>query len=193
MPGDPVWVLFRWLHFLAGITWIGLLYYLNVINVRMMPSLDAGVRPAVITANLRRVMAWFRHAAWFTVLAGLVLIYLGYWSRGDFATTDSAKTILMGGLLGIIMAVNVWVLIWPNQKKIIEAARTGQAADPTWARIGLYASRTNFTLSFPMLFFMTAARHYPLDWLGIIVVGLILAGVGALVWMTVQKWATARF
>jgi uncharacterized membrane protein len=193
MPGDPVWVLFRWLHFLAGITWIGLLYYLNLINVRMMPSLDAAVRPAVITANLRRVMAWFRHAAWFTVLAGLVLIYLGYWSRGDIVTSDSAKTILTGGLLGIIMAFNVWVLIWPNQKKIIEAARTGQTADPSWGRIALYASRTNFTLSFPMLFFMTAARHYPLDWPGIIVVGLILAGLAVVVWMTVQKWAAARF
>ena len=84
MSGDPWFLIFRWLHFLAGITWIGLLFYLNLINVRMMPSLEAGARPAVIGANLRRVMAWFRHSAWVTVLAGLVLIYLMYWQRGDF-------------------------------------------------------------------------------------------------------------
>ena len=78
MPGEPIWIIFRWLHLLAGITWIGLLYYLNNINVRMMASLEPSTRPLVIQANLRRVMAWFRHSAWVTVLMGLVLLYLGY-------------------------------------------------------------------------------------------------------------------
>src|SRR5262245_37070902 len=112
MPGEPVWIIFRWLHFLAGITWIGLLYYLHLINVRMMASLDPSIRPAVIQANLRRVMAWFRHAAWVTVLAGLVMIWLRYWQRGDVIDSNPAKTIFMGALLGIIMAINVWTLIW---------------------------------------------------------------------------------
>jgi uncharacterized membrane protein len=193
MPGDPVAIIFRWFHFLAGITWIGLLYYLNFVNVRMMASLEAGTRPAVIQANLRRVMAWFRHAAWLTVLVGIVLLYLIYWQRGDFVTSDPAKTIHTGALLGIIMALNVWIFIWPNQKKIIAAAQAGTPADPSWGRTALYASRTNFTLSFPMLFFMGAAQHYPMGWVEILVVGVIAAIIGLVVVLTIQKWAPARF
>lgn len=186
-------VILRWLHFLIGILWIGLLYYLNLINVRMMPSLEAGVRPAVIQANLRRVMAWFRHAAWLTVVIGLILAYVLYWQDGDLFNTDKDKTIFMGGLLGIIMALNVWFIIWPNQRRIIGAAQAGQAANPVWGRNGLYASRTNFTLSFPMLLYMAGATHYPMDWPAIIITGLITAGIAALVWLTVQKWGIARF
>jgi uncharacterized membrane protein len=193
MPGDPTLIIFRWIHFLAGITWIGLLFYLNLINVRMMPSLEAPMRPALIQANLRRVMAWFRHAAWVTVLAGLALIWLSYWQRGDIVTSDPAKTIFTGGLLGLIMAFNVWVLIWPNQRRIIQAAQAGQPPDPAWGRVALYASRTNFTLAFPMLFFMGSAAHYPMDWALIIVVGLIAAAIGAAVVFSVQKWYPARF
>jgi len=196
MP-DPTQVIFRWLHFLSGITWIGLLFYLNLVNVRMMPALEAGVRPAVIGANLRRVMAWFRHAAWATVLVGLVLWWLmGYGGIDPMSSGESAnkaKTILMGGLLGIIMALNVWFIIWPNQKKIIAAAQAGQPPDPSWGRIALYASRTNFTLSFPMLFFMAGATHYPMDWPLVIVLGFVTAGIGALVWLSVQKWAATSF
>jgi uncharacterized membrane protein len=190
---DLLPLLLRWLHFLFGITWIGLLFYLNLVNVRMMPSLDAGVRPAVIQANLRRVMAWFRHTAWLTVLMGLLLGYLLYWQNGHFADTNQAKTILVGGLLGIIMMLNVWALIWPNQKKIIAAAQAGQTADPSWGRIALYASRTNFALSFPMLLFMAGATHAPMDWPMILISGLIAAAIGLIVLFTVQKWAAPSF
>src|SRR5438309_3898929 len=112
-------ILFRWIHFLAGITWIGLLYFLNLVNVRFVPNLDATIRPTVVPVLLVRVLAWFRHSAWVTVLAGLVLIYSLYWQRGDIVTTDNAKTIFIGMILGALMLFNVWVLIWPNQKKII--------------------------------------------------------------------------
>jgi uncharacterized membrane protein len=192
MP-DPVHALLRWSHFLAGITWIGLLYYLNLVNVRMMASLDAGVRPAVIQANLRRVMAWFRHAAWVTVLFGLLLAYWLYWRQGNIISTDSAKTILIGGLLGLIMVINVWTFIWPNQRKIIAAAQAGQPPDPSWGRIGLYASRANFIMSFPMLFFMGGASHFPMDWPLIVVLGIVAAVIGFLVVFTVQKWAAPSF
>jgi uncharacterized membrane protein len=186
-------IVLRWLHFLAGITWIGLLYFLNLVNVRFAASLDASIRPTVIPPLLSRVLAWFRHSAWVTALVGLFMIYLLYWSRGDFATTDNAKTILMGGLLGLLMAANVWVFIWPNQKKIIAAMRAGQAANPSWGRTALYASRANFTMSFPMLLFMGSASHFPMDWLGIIVFGVIAAIIGLLVWNTVQRWAAPSF
>jgi len=188
------WLLiFRWFHFLFGITWIGLLYFLNLVNVRFAASLDASVRPQVMPNLLVRVLAWFRHTAWAKVLMGLILISLLYWSRGDFATTDNAKTILIGGLLGIVMALNVWVLIWPNQKKIIGAMRAGQAPDPSWGRTALYASRANFTMSFPMLLFMGAASHYPMDWAGIVIFGIIAAVIGALVWNVVQRWMATTF
>ncbi|MSQ23464.1 MAG: hypothetical protein EXR58_02775 [Chloroflexi bacterium] len=194
MTGDYVLLmLFRWFHFLAGITWIGLLYFLNLINVRFSPSLDAAIRPQVMPQLLSRVLAWFRHSAWVTVVAGFVLIYLSYWNHGDVVTTNSAKTILMGSILGTLMALNVWVFIWPNQKKIINAMRTGTAADPAWGRVALYVSRTNFTLSFPMLFFMGGASHFPLDWAGIVICGVLASVIGLLVWNTVQRWAPSKF
>jgi hypothetical protein len=159
----------------------------------MMASLDAGVRPALIQANVRRVMAWFRHAAWLTVLIGLILAYMLYWSNGDFITSNKRKTILTGGLLGIIMMLNVWVFIWPNQKKIIAAAAAGQPPDPAWGRVALYASRANFTMSFPMLLFMGGATHAPMDWAMILVTGVIAAAIGFVVVLTIQKWMAPSF
>ena len=138
-------------------------------------------------------MAWFRHAAWVTVLIGLLLYGVLYLQTGHFIDTNAAKTISMGGLLGIIMMLNVWVFIWPNQKKIIAAMRAGQAADPSWGRTALYASRANFTMSFPMLLFMGSASHFPMDWAGIVVFGVIAAIIGFLVWNTVQRWAAPSF
>ena len=188
-----VLILFRWFHFLAGITWIGLLYYLNLVQVRFVPSLDAAIRPQVVPHVLARVMAWFRHSAWVTVLAGFVLIYMSYWQRGDVVTSNNAKTIFTGMLLGSIMVFNVWVLIWPNQKKIIAAMRAATAPDPSWGRIALYTSRTNFTLSFPMLFFMASASHFPMDWAAIVVSGLIAAALGLFVWNSVQRQWPSKF
>ncbi|MBM2811360.1 MAG: hypothetical protein HW416_2119 [Chloroflexi bacterium] len=193
MP-EPWGLLFRWLHFIFGITWIGMLYYLNLVNVRMMPSLDAADRPKVIGANLRRVMAWFRHTAWLTVLVGLVLIVMLYPpDRMGPTNANAYYTIYTGSLLGLIMAFNVWVFIWPRQKKIIAAAAAGEPADPAWGRIALYFSRANFTMSFPMLFFMGTANRGGLDWLGIIVTGVVLSALGLVAVFTVQKWWAPKF
>jgi uncharacterized membrane protein len=193
MYGDPIHMMLRWFHFLAGITWIGFLYYLNLVNVRMMPSLDASVRPAVIGANLARVMAWFRHSAWVTVLVGILLYYWIYLRANVGMRDPKFITISLGGLLGIIMVFNVWVLIWPNQKKIIAAANAGQPPDPAWGRVALYTSRTNFTLSFPMLLYMGAASHFPMDFTPALLTGIIAGVIGAMVVFTVQKWAPAKF
>ncbi|MGH2489551.1 MAG: urate hydroxylase PuuD, partial [Candidatus Limnocylindria bacterium] len=91
------------------------------------------------------------------------------------------------------MLFNVWVFIWPSQRRILAAMASGQAPDPAWARTALYASRTNFALSFPMLFFMAGSSHYAVDWTGVIVVGVLLAALGAGVVLTVQKYWAARF
>ncbi len=192
MPAEVLFVV-RWIHFLAGIAWIGLLYFFNLVNSRAMATIDATARPHVTTTLLPRALAWFRHSAWVTVLAGLILIYGLYWQNGDFVTSNGAKTIFSGMVLGLIMLFNVWVLIWPNQKKIIETTRAAGKPDPNWAKTALYASRTNFTLSFPMLLFMAGSSHYQMDWPQIVVVGVIAAALGFGVVYSVQKWWAARF
>jgi uncharacterized membrane protein len=183
----------RWVHFVAGITWIGLLYWFNLVNVPFQRVLDAALKPQVNPPLFTRALAWFRHSAWVTVLAGLLLIYGRYWSKGDIVSSNSAKTILVGALLGIAMLVNVWAVIWPNQRRVFAAMAAGEMPEPAWARDALYASRANFSMSFPMLAFMAGASHYPLDWAGIVIVGLLLAALGLAVVLSVQKWMVERF
>lgn len=186
-------IVVRWIHFVAGITWIGLLYFFNFVNVRSMATLDASARPHVVTTQLPRALWWFRHSAWVTVLAGLVLIYGLYWSGGNVFDTPSARTIFVGMLLGLVMLANVWGFIWPNQRRIIAAARSGTAPDPSWGRTALLASRTNVTLSFPMLYFMASSSHNPLDDTGIAIALVVLGALGFATVMAVQKWWAARF
>lgn len=192
MPSE-VLVVVRWIHFVAGITWIGLLYWFNLVNVRTMATIDPSARPHITTTMFPRALAWFRHSAWVTVLAGLVLIYGLYWSSGDVVGSNGAKTIFTGMTLGILMLINVWGVIWPNQRRNIAAVRAGAKPDPIWLRNTLYASRANVTMSFPMLFFMASSSHNPLDWPAIGVVLVVLGALGFGFVMTVQKWWAARF
>lgn len=192
MPVE-VLIVVRWIHFVAGITWIGLLYWFNLVNVRTMATIDQAARPHLVTTLLPRALAWFRHSAWVTVLAGLVLVYGLYWSSGDIVGSNGAKTIFVGMLLGLAMLGNVWFAIWPNQKRIIETTRAGGKPDPGWGRTALYASRANVTMSFPMLFFMASSSHYPLDWGNILIALVVLGAIGFGTVMTVQKWWAARF
>lgn len=151
----------RWVHFLAGITWIGLLYFFNLINAAFLKSLDGPTKNIVIPKLMPAALNWFRHGATVTVLAGLILYFYLY-SKGG----TGAIALGIGGLLGIIMMGNVHGIIWPNQKKIIAAvektAKDGTPAPPemaAWGRTALLASRVNFLLSIPMLFFMGAGSH----------------------------------
>jgi uncharacterized membrane protein len=183
----------RWVHFVAGITWIGLLYWFSLVNVPLQRVLDPAVKAQVNPPLIRRALAWFRWSAVVTVVAGLLLIYGLYWQDGDPFGSNTEKTIFAGGLLGIVMLVNVWAIIWPNQKRVLAAMAAGEPPDPAWPSRALLASRVNFALSFPMLFFMASSSHFPMDWPGILVVGAILAALGALVVLTVQKFAAERF
>jgi uncharacterized membrane protein len=153
-------IIVRWIHFLAGITWIGLLYFFNLINAAFLKSLDGPTKNVVIPKLMPAALNWFRHGATVTVLAGVILY--GYmYSKGG----TGAVALAIGGLLGIIMMGNVHGIIWPNQKKIIaavSAAAQGTPAPPEmaqWGRTALLASRVNFMLSIPMLFFMGAGSH----------------------------------
>jgi uncharacterized membrane protein len=161
--GEADWVgmLFRWVHFLAGITWIGLLYFFNLINAAFMKSLDGPTKNIVIPKLMPAALNWFRHGATVTVLAGIAL-YFHMYSKGG----TGAIALGIGGLLGIIMMANVHAIIWPNQKKIIAAVSAAAQGTPApaemaqWGRTALLASRVNFLLSIPMLFFMGAGSHF---------------------------------
>ncbi len=160
--GEVDWVgmIMRWVHFLAGITWIGILYFFNLINAGFLKSLDGPTKNIVIPKLMPAALGWFRHGATVTVLAGIVL-YLYMYQRGG----TGAIALGIGGLLGIIMMANVHAIIWPNQRRIIAAvtaAAQGTPAPPEmaqWGRTALLASRVNFMLSIPMLLFMGAGSH----------------------------------
>jgi len=160
--------LLRWIHFLAGITWIGLLYYFNFVQTPFFAEAEPGVRSAAIQKLVPRALWWFRWGAMATFLTGL-LLYIHYMIQsgaGGFYSTAYAWAITLGGTLGTIMFLNVWLVIWPNQKVVIasatQAAQGGQAI-PEAANCGrraALASRTNVVFSIPMLFYM-GARHLP--------------------------------
>jgi uncharacterized membrane protein len=219
--------LLRWGHFLAGITWIGMLYFFNLVNVNFMKELDAATKGKVVPNLMPKALYWFRWGAFWTVLTGLlyyifilqteanvgrtlavaligwivawlivaallrmsvaggalrdgralgvaiaVVVAATAWAVLYFIRdggSNRSMAIGIGGGMGIVMFMNVWMIIWPLQQKIIAATRataeSGTAAPPDmpkWARRAFLASRTNTWLSVPMLFFMGAASHFPI-------------------------------
>ena len=149
--------LFRWIHFFAGITWIGILYYFNFVQTEFFKETDAAAKSSAISKLVPRALWWFRYGALLTFLSGLALVgFLG--SAVNFY-------IMIGMLLGTLMFLNVWLIIWPAQQIVIASTNAvlgGGEADPAaagaLAKAGL-ASRTNTLFSLPMLFFMGASAH----------------------------------
>ena len=215
-------LILRWFHFLAGITWVGLLYFFNLINVPFMKQVEAATKPKIFQSLTLPALNWFRWSA-------LATVFIGFWYWGQFLVGPDAKregtsgltTILfflflwiavffilflvikkitpsgyvlgvitailvyaagwifvnhtpvgaddnhvlcigVGGGMGILMLFNVWGIIWPNNKKIIRGTLAGTPPDnsATLARQAFLASRTNFFLSVPMLFYMAASSHF---------------------------------
>jgi uncharacterized membrane protein len=149
--------LFRYIHFLAGITWIGLLYYFNFVQTEYFKEAEDSHKSGAIQKLVPRALWWFRWGAMLTFITGVLM--LGY--RGSAVSTD----ITIGAILGTLMFLNVWMIIWPNQKVVIASATQvaqGGEADPNaagaLAKAGL-ASRTNTLFSMPMLFFMGSSIH----------------------------------
>jgi len=152
----------RWLHILAGITWIGLLYYFNFIQGPALAKAKADGTAAGITTHVApRALLWFRWAALATWITGAVyLMRAPQLSFVDaFMLKGASATIGMGAWLGTIMLFNVWVLIWPNQKKVLGLVKAEDAVKAKAARVAFLASRTNTLLSIPMAFFMVAGPH----------------------------------
>lgn len=156
----------RWLHIIAGITWIGLLYYFNFVQTPSFPKFEGSSRRDAFVNLVPTALWWFRWAALVTMFAGVAWIL----SRGvqlgwdGYVGSNAFNSITIGAGLGTIMFLNVWLIIWPNQKKIIQANKDGEAPDPAWVSAAGQASRVNTLLSIPMLFFMIAARHLAVLW-----------------------------
>jgi len=155
-------IIIRWLHILAGITWIGLLYYFNFVQAPGMAAAKADGTAGGISKHIApRALLWFRWGAVVTwVMGALYLMRAGNLSFGDaFLLRGTSATIGVGAWLGTIMFFNVWVIIWPNQKKVLGIVPADDAAKAKAARVAFLASRTNTMLSIPMVFFMVAGPH----------------------------------
>ena len=163
---DPYIVFFvRWLHVVSGVMWIGLLWYFNFVQTPGMPKIPDEQKPAITKVIAPMALFWFRWAALGTVLAGLILAILrGYIAEmltfgvagGYVAGQDTQFTMMgVGAWLAIIMFLNVWGVIWPNQKIALGLKEADADAKAKAARIATLASRTNTLLSLPMLTAMT--------------------------------------
>jgi uncharacterized membrane protein len=153
---------FRWMHVVFGVLWIGLLYYFNFVQIRVMPAIPAELKPAVSKYIAPEALFWFRYAALMTVIAGFGIAGLHgttYMAKvftfgfaGGYDSSDRGYTLMgIGVYLALIMFLNVWGIIWPNQKVAL-GIKDGTAEQKAKAgRIAMLASRTNTLLSLPML------------------------------------------
>jgi len=152
--------IFRWLHVFFGILWIGLLYYLNFVQVPTMPKVPAELKKGVTGYIAPKVFFFFRYAALLTVITGLVVAYVGGYVHQALSLSGEGNVNLIGiGMwLALIMAFNVWFLIWPAQKKILGLVEATDAEKAKATPLALAASRTNLLLSLPMAYAMVSAN-----------------------------------
>ena len=163
-------MILRWVHFFAGVAWIGHLYYFNFCQGAFMPEVEAPVKNQVFSKLVPRALWWFRWGAMGTFISGMAMLAIvGKDLGGDFFQTPYGIYIYTGALMGTLMFLNVWLIIWPIQRGLIanaNAALTGGTADAAAAARApkaALASRTNVLFSIPLLFFMGAARHLGLN------------------------------
>jgi uncharacterized membrane protein len=163
---DYAWwaFLFRWLHVLSGVMWIGLLWYFNFVQIPTMPKIPDEQKPAVSKFIAPEALFWFRWAALSTVITGLLLAganqYIGgALTLGLAGGGPRATAIGIGMWLGLIMAYNVWMIIWGNQQKALGLVTATPDEKKAAARIAMLTSRVNTMLSVPMLYFMVAAQN----------------------------------
>ena len=156
--------LFRFFHVLAGIMWIGLLWYLNFVQIPSMPKISDEQKPAITKVIAPAVLFWFRWAALATIVTGLIVAYLnGYVHQalmlGIGSGGGKSTAIGIGMWLGLIMAFNVWFIIWPNQKKALGIVEATAEEKPVALKKAVMASRINTLFSIPMLLSMVAAQN----------------------------------
>jgi uncharacterized membrane protein len=246
-------LIFRWVHVIAGVFWIGHLYFFNFVNAQVAKTYDADSKKKVVPELMPRALYWFRWGAIWTWVTGVLLLGMVYYGGGAlldatstmspgvgsaiglgslfvaFALYDAlwksplarqaqvatavslglllamswglsrvfsqrAVFIHVGAILGTIMAANVWMRIWPSQRKIIAAIKGGQAPDAAVVALAGLRSRHNTFMSIPLLLFMVS-NHYPtvfaMDYAWAAAVGFVIAGFGITMWLFKQSGSTS--
>ena len=160
-PDHAYWAfVVRWLHVLTGVLWIGLLYYFNFVQTPTMPKIDpAEHRSAIVKFIAPNALFWFRHAAAATVVLGLLLAWMNGYLLQALMLQKGHHAIGIGMWLALIMAANVWFVIWPNQQKVLGLVDATADAKAAAARVAGLASRINTALSIPMLYCMVAQQN----------------------------------
>jgi uncharacterized membrane protein len=161
MKFDHAWWAFfmRWLHVLSGVMWIGLLWYFNFVQTPSMPQIPDEQKPAVSKVIAPRALFWFRWGALATVVTGLLLAWMNGYIGKALSFQPPAHAIGIGMWLGLIMAFNVWFIIWPNQKKALGIVTVTPEEKAAAAKLAGMTSRINTMLSIPMLYCMAAQSH----------------------------------
>lgn len=161
-PSSPVDInsITRWLHLFFGVLWIGLLYYLNFVQVPTMPAIPAEMKGAITGHIAPKVLFFFRYAALLTVVTGLIIAFVNGYGHQALTLSGEGNVNLIGiGMwLALIMAFNVWFIIWPAQKKILGIVEASAEEKAAAAPRALIASRTNTLLSLPMMYAMVSAN-----------------------------------
>ena len=167
---EGIVMILRWIHFFAGVAWIGHLYYFNFVQGAFFAEIEAPVKNVAFSKLVPKALWWFRWGAMGTFLSGVAMLaFSGKDLGSEFMRTSYGIYISIGALMGTLMFLNVWLIIWPKQQILIANANTvigGGAANPEApkaAAAALLASRTNVLFSIPLLFFMGACRHLSLN------------------------------
>jgi uncharacterized membrane protein len=151
--------LMRWLHVVSGVMWIGLLWYFNFVQMPSMPKIPDEQKPAIGKVIAPEALFWFRWAALSTVVTGLLLAGMNGYLVGALSFAPGTLAIGLGMWLGLVMAFNVWFIIWPNQKKALGIVQVEAADKAKAARMAMLVSRFNTMLSIPMLYCMVAQQN----------------------------------
>ena len=158
---EPAWLAFafRWLHVMVGVMWIGLLWYFNFVQIPSMPKISDEHKPAISKVIAPEALFWFRYSALLTVITGLIVAWLNGYGHDALMLGEGYQAIGIGMWLAIIMAINVWFIIWPNQKRALGIVDAEPEVKAKSAKLAMLTSRTNTLLSVPMLYLMVAQQN----------------------------------
>ena len=159
--GNPGWIsfVFRYLHVISGVMWIGLLWYFNFVQIPSMPKIPDEQKPAIGKVIAPTALFWFRYAALFTVVTGLIVAGLSGYLHQAFTLQAPFRAIGLGMWIALVMAFNVWFIIWPNQKRALGIVTVDADTKAKSARTAMLTSRINTVLSIPMLYLMVAQQN----------------------------------
>jgi uncharacterized membrane protein len=159
--GEHAWwtFFFRWLHVMAGVMWIGLLWYFNFVQTPSMPKIPDEHKPAVSKVIAPAALFWFRWAALATVITGLIVAGMNGYLGAALTLSKGVHAIGIGMWLALVMAFNVWFIIWPNQKKALGIVQVSAEEKAAAAKTAGMTSRINTMLSIPMLYCMVAQQN----------------------------------